>query len=105
VRNLVTLGTPHTGAPLAKAAHAISWALNGLPESRPVAAVMAVSAGISDLTFGYLRDEDWYERLHGAPAGGPPRGGRSSRTTTVTLPPDHVVTYVSAITTIALRRG
>jgi pimeloyl-ACP methyl ester carboxylesterase len=59
VRHIVTLGTPHTGAPMAKAAHMVSWALNALPESRPVAAVMAMSAGISDLTFGYLRDEDW----------------------------------------------
>lgn len=67
VRHLVTLGTPHTGAPMAKAAHAVSWALNALPESRPVAAVMAVSAGISDLTFGYLRDEDWRDAVPARP--------------------------------------
>jgi pimeloyl-ACP methyl ester carboxylesterase len=67
VRHLVTLGTPHTGAPMAKAAHAMAWALNAIPEARPVAAVMALSAGISDLTFGYLRDEDWRDAVRARP--------------------------------------
>jgi pimeloyl-ACP methyl ester carboxylesterase len=61
-RHLVTLGTPHTGAPLEKAVHVAAWALRTVPEARPVADVLDLrSAGIRDLRFGYLRDEDWLD--------------------------------------------
>jgi pimeloyl-ACP methyl ester carboxylesterase len=60
VRHLVTLGTPHTGAPLEKAVHATAWALRALPESRPFADILdSRSAGIRDLRHGYLSDDDW----------------------------------------------
>lgn len=60
VRHLITLGTPHTGAPLEKAVHALAWALGKLPETRPLAAILDQrSAGIRDLRFGYLLDDEW----------------------------------------------
>lgn len=60
VRHLVTLGTPHTGAPLEKATHALAWALRKVPEAAPLAAILdSRSAGIRDLRFGYLLDAEW----------------------------------------------
>ena len=35
VRHVVSLGTPHMGAPLEQAAHVASAALRALPETRP----------------------------------------------------------------------
>ena len=53
VRHLVTLGTPHTGAPLEKGVHALSWALGLVPEARPFGAILDQrSAGIRDLRRG-----------------------------------------------------
>ncbi len=60
VRHLFFLGAPHLGAPLEKAANVTGWALNLLDVTRPLAAVLnGRSAGIKDLRFGSLRDEDW----------------------------------------------
>jgi len=60
VRHVFTLGTPHRGAPLEKAASATSAALWRLPETRALAkALNARSSGIKDLGHGYLVDEDW----------------------------------------------
>jgi pimeloyl-ACP methyl ester carboxylesterase len=62
VRHVVSLGSPHMGAPLA---HAVHWASAGLdlaPETRPFAAFLRRrSAGIRDLRQGSLVDEDWRE--------------------------------------------
>lgn len=59
-RHVVTLGTPHHGAPLAKAAHAAAWALDALPETRPLAHILdGRSAGIHDLRLGTLHEDDW----------------------------------------------
>jgi hypothetical protein len=56
----VSLGTPHLGAPLERAAARATWALSALPEARPIAAVLAArSAGIKDLRHGALVDEEW----------------------------------------------
>jgi len=58
--HLVFLGSPHLGAPLEKFVNAGSWCLAIAPESRPFAGVLnARSAGIKDLRFGYVSDEDW----------------------------------------------
>ncbi|MCE5291712.1 MAG: GPI inositol-deacylase [Nocardiaceae bacterium] len=63
VRHVVTLGSPHTGAPLEKLAHFGSAALNLAPETRPFATLLRRrSAGIRDLRFGSLVDEDWLDR-------------------------------------------
>ncbi|MES1193982.1 MAG: alpha/beta hydrolase, partial [Solirubrobacterales bacterium] len=60
VDTTVSLGTPHLGAPLERAAHLATWALSTVPESRPVAAVLrARSAGIKDLRHGSLVDAEW----------------------------------------------
>jgi triacylglycerol esterase/lipase EstA (alpha/beta hydrolase family) len=60
VRHVFTLGAPHLGAPLEQAANAASVALARLPETRGVARALNVrSAGIKDLRYGYLIDEDW----------------------------------------------
>ena len=62
VRNVVMLGAPHLGAPLEQAAARAGVALNWMPESRPLARALAQrSAGIKDMRYGALVDEDWQE--------------------------------------------
>lgn len=63
VRHVVSLGTPHLGAPLEQAVHYASAALHLLPETRPAARFLRRrSAGIRDLRHGSLVDEDWRDR-------------------------------------------
>jgi pimeloyl-ACP methyl ester carboxylesterase len=60
VHHVFCLGSPHLGAPLERGANFAGWALAGLPETRPVAKVLnARSAGIKDLRYGALCEEDW----------------------------------------------
>ncbi len=60
--HVVCLGAPNTGSWLEKFVNVGGWALRNLPESRPVADFLELrSAGIRDLRFGYLRDEDWLD--------------------------------------------
>ncbi|HZU46128.1 MAG TPA: alpha/beta fold hydrolase [Mycobacterium sp.] len=60
VRHVVCLGSPHLGADLEKGVNVASWALSQLPETRALAAFLnARSAGVKDLRFGALLDEDW----------------------------------------------
>ena len=60
VRHVVCLGTPHLGAPLARGVHATAWLLARFPESRPVARLLGRrSAGVQDLDYGALVEEDW----------------------------------------------
>src|SRR4051794_39531571 len=62
VQRIVYLGSPHLGAPLEVAVTAIGVALRRLPETRPLATALASrSAGIKDLRFGDVRNEDWAE--------------------------------------------
>jgi pimeloyl-ACP methyl ester carboxylesterase len=102
VRHLVTLGSPHTGAPLEKAVHVAAWALRAVPEARPFADILDLrSAGIRDLRFGYLRDEDWLDEDPAALLAD--RSGpvalldgctHTFITSTVTRDPDHPVGWV-----------
>jgi pimeloyl-ACP methyl ester carboxylesterase len=63
VRHTVTLGTPHTGAPLESAVHYAAAALGVVGETRPFAGFLRRrSAGIRDLRSGSLVDEDWRDR-------------------------------------------
>src|SRR4051794_3467876 len=63
VRHVVSLGTPHTGAPLERAAHRAAYALWQLPETRPFGNFLRRrSSGIRDLNLGSLVDEDWRDR-------------------------------------------
>jgi pimeloyl-ACP methyl ester carboxylesterase len=63
VRQIVSLGTPHMGAPLEQAVHYASAGLNLVPETRPFSRFLRRrSGGIRDLRQGSLVDEDWRER-------------------------------------------
>lgn len=63
VRHVVSLGTPHLGAPLEQGAHVAAEALHALPETRMLGAFLRRrSAGIRDLRHGSLVDEDWRGR-------------------------------------------
>ncbi len=60
VRHVFYLGSPHLGAPLARAAGFAGWALSKTAESRPfVTLVNGSSPGIKDLRHGYLTSSDW----------------------------------------------
>lgn len=60
VDKVVTVATPHLGAPLEKVANVVSWGLRATPESSPLADFLdARSVGIKDLRFGAIVDEDW----------------------------------------------
>ena len=63
VTHVVSLGSPHTGAPLESAVHYAAAALGAVPESRALAGFLRRrSAGIRDLRRGSLVDEDWHDR-------------------------------------------
>jgi pimeloyl-ACP methyl ester carboxylesterase len=63
VRHVISLGSPHMGAPLEQAAHMASYAANLLPETRMFSAFLRRrSSGIRDLRHGSLVDEDWRDR-------------------------------------------
>jgi pimeloyl-ACP methyl ester carboxylesterase len=60
VRHVVSLGSPHMGAPLAQLVHYASAGLSALPETKPFGNFLRRrSAGIRDLRQGSLVDEDW----------------------------------------------
>jgi pimeloyl-ACP methyl ester carboxylesterase len=63
VRHVVSLGSPHFGAPLEEAVHLAAVGLHRLPETRPMANFLRRrSAGIRDLRNGSLVDADWQGR-------------------------------------------
>lgn len=63
VRRIVSLGTPHHGAPLAQGVHYAAHALHAVPETRPFGRFLRRrSAGIRDLRHGSLVDRDWAGR-------------------------------------------
>jgi pimeloyl-ACP methyl ester carboxylesterase len=74
-RHVICLGAPNAGSWLEKFVNVGGWALRNVPESRPFADFLELrSAGIKDLRFGYLRDQDWRDhdpdeglRNHGEP--------------------------------------
>lgn len=60
LKKIVFLGTPHHGAPLERAGHWLERLLSALPYSAPLARLGEIrSAGIKDLRYGNLVDEDW----------------------------------------------
>jgi pimeloyl-ACP methyl ester carboxylesterase len=60
VTHIVSLGSPHRGAPLESAVHYAAAALGVAPETRPFSRFLRRrSAGIRDLRRGSLVDEDW----------------------------------------------
>ena len=63
LNKLVFLGTPHHGAPLERAGNWIDVALGLSRYTAPLASIGKVrSAGITDLRYGNLLDEDWEDR-------------------------------------------
>jgi pimeloyl-ACP methyl ester carboxylesterase len=63
VSHMITLGTPHLGAPLEQGAHRAAVTLHKLPETRMLAGLLRRrSSGIRDLRHGSLVDEDWQGR-------------------------------------------
>ena len=72
--SLVFLGTPHHGAPLERIGNWVDTALQLSPYTAPLARLGRVrSAGITDLRYGNLLDEDWEGRDRFDPSGGLPR--------------------------------
>ena len=60
VRHVFLLGSPHKGAPLELGVNALCHAASRLPEVKPFATLIRIrSAGIKDLGYGYVIDEDW----------------------------------------------
>jgi hypothetical protein len=59
VRHVFYLGSPHLGAPLARAAGLAGWVLGRLPETRPLGKLVAGPDSVRDLRHGYLLDDDW----------------------------------------------
>ncbi len=59
IRHVFYLGSPHLGAPLARAAGLAGWALGQVPETRPFATLAAGPASVRDLRHGYVLDDDW----------------------------------------------
>lgn len=70
LQKLITLGTPHQGAPLERGGHWIDVLLEVSRYSAPLARLGKLrSAGVTDLRFGFVRDEDWVGRDRFAPHG------------------------------------
>jgi pimeloyl-ACP methyl ester carboxylesterase len=83
--SVVTLGSPHVGAPLEKVVNVADWLLRRLPESEPWSRPLAArSVGVKDLRFGAVVDQDWL--------GHDPDELLRDRCTEAPLPP-HVRTY------------
>ena len=60
---LVFLATPHFGAPMARAGHWLDLVLGATPGTATIARLGRLrSAGITDLRYGSLLDEDWRGR-------------------------------------------
>ncbi len=97
VRHVFYLGSPHLGAPLARAAGFAGWAFGKVAETRPfVTLVNGSSAGIKDLRHGYLLADDWADcdqdsclRDHRRNTPLLPGANHYTISATVTADPDH----------------
>ena len=63
VKKLIFLGTPHHGAPLERGGHWVDNILGASPYTAPFSRLGKIrSAGVTDLRYGSLLDEDWLGR-------------------------------------------
>jgi hypothetical protein len=70
LKNIIFLGTPHHGAPLERAGNWLDVILASTPYSAPFTKLGRLrSAGITDLRYGHVVDEDWsgHDRFHRKP--------------------------------------
>jgi hypothetical protein len=70
LKNIVFLGTPHHGAPFERAGNWVDVILGSTPYTKPLARVGQLrSAGITDLRYGHVLDEDWqgHDRFRRSP--------------------------------------
>jgi pimeloyl-ACP methyl ester carboxylesterase len=62
LKKIIFLGTPHHGAPLEQAGNFLDVALENIPYAKPFARLGKIrSAGVTDLRYGNLVDEDWQD--------------------------------------------
>ena len=60
LKKIIFLGTPHHGAPLEKTGNILDVVLEAIPYAKPFARLGKIrSAGVTDLRYGNLLDEDW----------------------------------------------
>ncbi len=62
LKKVIFLGTPHHGAPLEQAGNFLDVVLEAIPYAKPFARLGKIrSAGVTDLRYGNLIDEDWQD--------------------------------------------
>jgi len=60
LKKIIFLGTPHHGAPMEQAGNYVDVVLEAVPYAKPFARLGKIrSAGVTDLRYGNLLDEDW----------------------------------------------
>jgi hypothetical protein len=72
LKNIVFLGTPHHGTSLEQLGNWLDEFLGSMPYTRPFTRLAQLrSAGITDLRYGHVLDEDWHghDRFHRRPDG------------------------------------
>ena len=95
LKSIVFMGTPHHGAPLERAGNWVDVILGSSPYSAPFAKLGQLrSAGITDLRFGHVVDEDWY---------GHPRFQRKPDNRKIVSLPESVACFAVAATTASKR--
>lgn len=62
MRRVISLGTPHHGSPVEKVGHLFDLAMRGIQYVEPLAFGRKRSAGIKDLRYGNLLDQDWLDQ-------------------------------------------
>ena len=63
LKKIVFLGTPHHGAPLERTGNYLDLILESIPYVKPFARLGKIrSAGVTDLRYGNLIDEDWQDK-------------------------------------------
>jgi hypothetical protein len=75
LKNIVFLGTPHHGTSLEQLGNWLDTLLGSMPYTRPFTQLAQLrSAGITDLRYGHVLDEDWHghDRFHRRPDGRQP---------------------------------